>query len=161
MAWLKFAAESGNDLVKGFVMGRGAAKPAAAAGAGTAHTVLQAQAQADATALRRAELAERNSGFNKGLALFDRVAQLFMSSKGLSFQRFQLGQQNGQERYRLDTVRGAQADGFRLGSDAALGGLNAGSAATLGGLNAAAAFVAPAAEEAPAEATADPADAAQ
>jgi hypothetical protein len=138
MAWLKFATESGSDLVKGFVMGRSGGKAAPAA-SNTAQTILQAQAQADATALRREELAERNSLWNRGLQLFDRAVPVFMFSKGLSFQRYQLDANNAQSRYTLDTVRGAQRDGFTLGSGAALGGVSAGSGATLGGVSAGAA----------------------
>jgi hypothetical protein len=151
MAWLKFATESGSDLVKGFVMGRSGGKAAPAA-SNTAQTILQAQAQADATALRREELAERNSAWNKGLQLFERAVPVFMFSKGLSFQRYQLDATNSQNRYTLDTVRGAQRDGFTLGSGAALGGVSAGSGATLGGVSAGARAVAGEAE--PAEAAA-------
>jgi len=123
MAWLKFAAESGSDIVKGFVMGRGAAKPAAAAS--TAQTVIAAQAQADATALRREELAEQRSWWNRGLQIADRVTPLWLFSKGQSFSRYQLDQANSQSRYTLDALRGAQLDGFRLGGQTALGGVSA------------------------------------
>jgi hypothetical protein len=124
MAWLKFAAESGNDMVKGFVMGRGAAKPAAASSS-TAQTVIAAQAQQDATALRREEMAEGRSWWNRGLQIVDRVTPLWMFSKQQSFARYQLDQANTQNRYTLDTLRGAQFDGFRLGGETALGGVSA------------------------------------
>jgi hypothetical protein len=141
MAWLKFAAESGSDIVKGFVMGRGAAKPAAASSS-TAQTVIAAQAQQDATALRREELAEGRSWWNRGLQIVDRVTPLWMFSKQQSFARYQLDQANTQNRYTLDTLRGAQLDGFRLGGQTTLGGVSAGSSATLGGLSAGAAAAA-------------------
>jgi hypothetical protein len=143
MAWLKFATESGSDLVKGFVMGRSGGKAAPAA-SNTAQTILQAQAQADATALRREELAERNSLWNRGLQLFDRAVPVFMFSKGLSFQRYQLDATNSQNRYTLDTVRGAQRDGFTLGSGATLGGVSAGAAAASAGARAVAGEAEPA-----------------
>jgi hypothetical protein len=128
MAWLKFAAESGSDMVKGFVMGRGAAKPAAASSS-TAQTVIAAQAQQDATALRREEMAEGRSWWNRGLQVYDRVERMFMFSKNLGFRRFEIDQANTQNRYTLDSVRGAQFDGFRLGGETALGGVTAGLAA--------------------------------
>lgn len=135
MVWLKFATESGSDLVKGFVMGRSGSKAAPASS--TTQTILQAQAQADDTALRREQLSDKNSAWNRGLQLFDRGAQLFMFSKGLSFQRYQLDATNTQNRYTLDTVRGAQSDGFSAGSGATLGGVSAGHSTTLSGFNAA------------------------
>jgi len=143
MAWLKFAVESGSDYVKGFVMGKAGGSPrASAGGASTAQTILQAQAQADEVALRREQLADKNSGWNRGLQLFDRGAQLFMFSKGLSFQQWQIGETNAQNRFNLSTVRGAQADGFTAGSGATLSGVNAGHNTTLGGIGAGAAAAA-------------------
>lgn len=133
MARLKFAVESGSEFVKGYVMGQAKAAPAGS----TAHTILQAQAQADEVALRREEMAERNSGWNKGLQLFDRVVPVVMFSKGLSFKKWQIEQTNSQNRYTLDTVRGAQADGFAAGSGATLGGVTAGHNTTLSGFAAA------------------------
>jgi hypothetical protein len=139
MAWLKFAAESGSDMVKGFVMGKSAAKGVGAAQSSTAQTIAQAQAQADETALRREQLADKNSAWNRSLQLFDRVVPVVMFSQGLKFQKFQVQETNAQNRYTLDTLRGAQSDGFSQGSGAALGGVSAGSGATLGGVSAGAA----------------------
>ncbi len=144
MAWLKYAADSGSDMVKGFVMGRSAAKAPAAAASSATQTILQVKAQEDDTALRREELAAKNSAWNKGLQLLDRATNIVMFSKGLSFRRYEIDQANSQTRYTLDSVRGAQRDGFASGSGATLGGVSAGSGATLGGLGAAA----PAAESA-------------
>lgn len=138
MAWLKFAAESDNDMVKGFVMGRSAAAAprASSGGSSTTQMVLRAQAQADEVALRREEMAERNSLWNRGLQLYDRAERLVMFSQGLKFRKFEINSANSQERYRLDTVRGAQADGFAAGSGATLNGVNAGHSTTLGGISA-------------------------
>jgi len=127
MAWLKFADQSGSDMVKGFVMGRSAVKPAAASS--TAQTVIAAQAQQDATALRREEMAEGRSWWNRGLQIVDRVAPLWMFYKNQSFARYQLDRADAQHRYTLDTLRGAQLDGVRLGGETALGGVTAGQAA--------------------------------
>lgn len=139
MAWLKFAAESDNDMVKGFIMGRSAAAaPRASSGGGnTTQMVLQAQAQADEVALRREEMAERNSLWNRGLQLYDRAERLVLFSQGLKFKKFEINSANDQERYRLSTVRGAQADGFAAGSGATLTGVTAGHNTTLGGFTAA------------------------
>jgi hypothetical protein len=136
MAWLKFAAESGSDMVKGFVMGRTAAKAPGAGQSSTTQTIVQAQAQADETALRREKMALDNGPWARSLQVFDRVAPVYMFSKGLSFQKFQVTETNAQNRYTLDSLRGAQTDGFSLGSGAALGGVSAGSGATLGGVSA-------------------------
>lgn len=135
MARLKFAVESDSEFVKGYIMGQ-ANTAKVAPSSSTTQTILQAQAQADEVALRREEMAERNSGWNKGLQLFDRVVPVVMFSKGLSFQKWQIEQTNSQNRYTLDTVRGAQADGFAAGSGATLGGVNAGHSTTLGGISA-------------------------
>lgn len=139
MAWLKYAAESDSDMVKGFIMGRSAAAaPRASSGGGnTTQMVLQAQAQADEVALRREEMAERNSLWNRGLQLYDRAERLVLFSQGLKFRKFEINTANEQERYRLDTVRGAQADGFAAGSGATLGGVTAGHNTTLSGFAAA------------------------
>lgn len=139
MAWLKYAAESDSDMVKGFIMGRAAAAAprAGSAGGNTTQMVLQAQAQADEVALRREEMAERNSAWNRGLQLYDRAERLVLFSQGLKFKKFEINSANDQERYRLSTVRGAQADGFAAGSGATLTGVTAGHNTTLGGFTAA------------------------
>lgn len=134
MAWLKFAAESGNDMVKGFVMGRSAGKGAAPAASSTTQTVLALKAQADDHELKKAEMAERNSTFNKALKVWDRVERVVLFQEGLKFKKFEINTANEQSRYTLDTVRGAQRDGFAAGSSATLGGFGAGTSATLGGL---------------------------
>lgn len=139
MAWLKFAAESGSDMVKGFVMGRSASKAPGAGQSSTTQTIVQAQAQADNTALRREQMANDNGPWARTLQVFDRVVPVYMFSQGLKFQKFQVQETNAQNRYTLDTLRGAQSDGFTLGSGAALGGVSAGSGATLGGVSAGAA----------------------
>lgn len=136
MARLKFAVESDSEFVKGYIMGQANTAKVAPSGS-TTQTILQAQAQADEVALRREEMAERNSGWNKGLQLFDRVVPVYMFSKGLSFQKWQIGETNAQNRYVLSAVRGAQADGFAAGSGATLGGVTAGHNTTLSGFAAA------------------------
>jgi hypothetical protein len=137
MAWLKFAVESGSDYVKGFVMGRSKGGAQSAPAGGTSQAILQAQAHADEVALRREEMAERNSLWNRSLQVYDRAERLVMFGQGLKFKKFEIRTANDQERYRFDTVRGAQSDGFAAGSGATLGGVNAGHGTTMGGFNAA------------------------
>lgn len=103
MAWLKYAAESDSDMVKGFVMGK-ASGAAPASGGSATQSIMQAQAQADATALRREELAAQNDWFNRGLQVLDRGLAFASFDKGLGFQKFQIRENNSQQRYTLDTV---------------------------------------------------------
>lgn len=110
MAWLKFAADSDNDMVKGFIMGRSGGKSAAQGS--TTQTVMQAQAQADNTALRREEMAERNSFSNKAFQWVSLGLDFARFDKGLGFQRFQIEQSNSQNRYTLDALRNTQQDGY-------------------------------------------------
>lgn len=136
MAWLKFAAESGSDMVKGFVMGRSASKGAGASqggGSSVTQTVMQAQAHADEVALRREENAEKYGWFNKGLALLDRGLGFAQFSRGLSFDKYKLDAGNSQTRYMFDTYRGTQQDAYSFTGSA----YTQGSAATLGGFSAA------------------------
>lgn len=149
MALTKFAAESGSDFAKGMVSGllgkddRRSAEPAR-------QSLLQAQAEAERRAaqerrdkaqleLAKAQLDSQNSGWNRFLQVWDRGVDLAKFRLGLGWQKTQTVMANEQERYRLDTVRGAQSDGFSLGSGAALGGVSAGNSATLGGVSAGAA----------------------
>lgn len=144
MALTKFAADSGSDFAKGMVSGllgkddRRSAEPAR-------QSLLQAQAEAERRAaqerrdkaqleLAKAQLDSQNSWWNRGLQLWDRGVDLAKFKMGIGWQKTQTVLANEQERYRLDTVRGAQGEGFSLGSGAALGGVSAGSGATLNGV---------------------------
>jgi hypothetical protein len=115
MAWLKFAAESGSDMVKGFVMAKSSgAGPGAS---NTTQSIMQAQAQADNTALRREELEAQNGWFNRSLQVLDRVERYASFSKGLSFQKFQVRENNAQQRYTLDTVANTSLISQQAGYD--------------------------------------------
>lgn len=135
-ALIKFAADSDNDFAKGVVAGLLGARQSAAPAEAPRRSLLDSQAQADAIELRKLELADRNSLWNRGLQLYDRAERLVMFSQGLKFRKFEINSANSQERYRLDTVRGAQADGFAAGSDATISGVTAGHSTTLGGISA-------------------------
>lgn len=115
MAWLKYAADSDNDMVKGFIMGK-AASAAPASGSSATQSIMQAQAQADNTALRREELAAQNSLFNRSLQVLDRGLAFASFDKGLGFQKFQIRESNAQSRYTTDALRGTQQDGYSFNS---------------------------------------------
>ncbi len=117
MAWLKFAVESGNDMVKGFVMGRsGTGKPAASGGS-TSQLVLAAQAQADATALKREELAEQRSWWNRGLQIFDRFVPVLNMTQDYRLRKRQMDISADQYKYTLDVFGETQRQAYRFGSD--------------------------------------------
>lgn len=149
MTLVKFADESKSDFAKGVVAGLIGQQPQARAEA-PRQSLLQAQADTERRAaqerseqarieLAKAQIANENSLWNRSLQVFDRAVPVYMFSQGLKFQKFQVQETNAQNRYTLDTVRGAQSDGFSQGSGAALGGVSAGSGATLGGVSAGAA----------------------
>ncbi|MGS5089073.1 hypothetical protein ACVC7V_21520 [Hydrogenophaga sp. A37] len=148
MTLVKFADESKSEFAKGVVAGllgqpQAESEPAR-------QSLLQAQANAERRAaqerrdkaqleLAKAQLDSQNSGWNKFLQVWDRGVDLAKFKLGLGWQKTQTVMANEQERYRMDTVRGAQSDGFSLGSGAALDGVQVGSGATLGGVSAGAA----------------------
>lgn len=116
MAWLKFAVESGNDMVKGFVMGRSGQGKAAAPGGSTSQLILSAQAQADATALRREELAEQRSWWNRGLQIFDRFVPVLGMTQDYRLRKRQMDISADQYRYTLDAFGDTQREAYRFGS---------------------------------------------
>ena len=119
MAWLKYAADSDSDMVKGFIMGK-AASAAPASGGSATQSIMQAQAQADHTALRREELAAQNSFENKAFRWVGLGLDFARFDRGLNFQRFQITENNAQQRHTLDTVANtslsSQAAGYEFNS---------------------------------------------
>lgn len=116
MAWLKFAVESGNDMVKGFVMGRSGQGKAAAPGGSTSQLILSAKAQADATALRREELAEQRSWWNRGLQIFDRFVPVLNMTQDYRLRKRQMDISADQYKYTLDAFGDTQREAYRFGS---------------------------------------------
>lgn len=113
MTLIKFAAESNNDFAKGIVAGLlGAGGQKQAVPEPSRRSLLDSVAQADAIELRKMELEDKNSWWNRGLQVFDRALGYRQFSKGLGFRRFEIEQANGMERYRLDTIRGTQRDAY-------------------------------------------------
>lgn len=136
-ALIKFAAESDSDFAKGVVAGLLGGRQASAPAEAPRRSLLDSQVQADAIELKKMEISDRNSGWNRFLQAYDRVERAVFFTQGLKFRKFEINTANDQERYRLDTVRGAQADGFAAGSGATLGGVTAGHNTTLSGFAAA------------------------
>jgi len=117
MALIKFADQSGSDFAKGLVSGMlgksgAASPPATAQRASFAQMAMQQQAQAADIDIRKAELAERTSWFNKGLQVTDRVLGYRMFGKNLEHQRYSLDASNSQQRYLFDSLRGTQQDAY-------------------------------------------------
>jgi len=118
MALIKFADQSGSDYAKGLVSGiingggSGAQAPTAAARPSFVQVAQQQQQHAAEVDLRRDELAERNSWFNKGLQVTDRVLGFKMFGKNLDQERYRIDQSNSQQRFLFGTLRGTQQDAY-------------------------------------------------
>ena len=130
-AAIKFAAESNSPFAQGFV----AATLVSGQKQGTTaepqrRSLLDSVNQEADRELRRAELAERNSLWNRGLQVTDRVLGFRMFSKGLDQERYRIDQSNSQQRYLFGTLRGTQQDAYGFSSTA----YGAGSTATLNGV---------------------------
>ncbi|MDP3324244.1 MAG: hypothetical protein Q8S71_11945 [Hydrogenophaga sp.] len=115
MAWLKFAAESDSEMVKGFVMGKSSG--ASAGASSTTQSIMQAQAQADETALRREQMAAENSLENKAFRWVGLGLDFARFRRGMSFQKFQVRENNAQQRYTLDTVANTSLISQQAGYD--------------------------------------------
>lgn len=116
MALIKFADQSGSDyakgLVSGIINGGGAQAPAAAARPSFVQVAQQQQQHAAEVDLRHAELAERNSWWNRGLQVTDRVLGFKMFGKNLDQERYRIDASNSQQRFLFNTVRGTQQDAY-------------------------------------------------
>jgi hypothetical protein len=115
MAMIKFADESKSDYAKGVVSGKlmNDSPPAAQQQRPSFVQVAQQQQQHAAEVdLRHAELAERNSWWNKGLQVTDRVLGFKMFGKNLDQERYRIDQSNSQQRFLFGTLRGTQQDAY-------------------------------------------------
>lgn len=123
MALIKFADQSGSDFAKGLVAGMingGSGQGQAGAAPSPqrpsfAQLGAQQAAHAAEIELRKAELEERTSWWNKGLQVTDRVLGFQMFSKGLDQERYRLDASNSQQRYMWDTMRTTQQDAYSFG----------------------------------------------
>lgn len=121
MAMIKFAAESNSPFAMGMVAGLYGGKaqaglggaPVAGAGGGSfMQAVMQDRRHQSEIELRKAELAERGSLWNKGLQVFDRVLGYRQFSKGIDLQWHRMDLDAQQETYRLDTYYRTQQAGY-------------------------------------------------
>ncbi|MCB4362686.1 hypothetical protein KIH07_03010 [Hydrogenophaga taeniospiralis] len=130
-ALIKFGAEADNDFAKGVVAGLlGGGQKQASAPEPSRRSLLDSVTQAESIELRKLELQDKNSWWNRGLQVFDRALGYRQYSKGLSLQRFGMQLNADQDRYRLDAIRGAQQDAYEFSS----GAFESGSTATLNGV---------------------------
>lgn len=119
MAMIKFAAESNSPFAMGMVAGLYGGKAQAGlggapvAGAGSfMQAVMQDRRHQSEIDLRKAELAERGSLWNKGLQVFDRLIGYRQFSKGIDLQRHSMDLDAYQDTYRLDTYYRTQQAGY-------------------------------------------------
>ncbi len=119
MAMIKFAAESNSPFAMGMVAGlyggkaQAAQATAPAAGGGSfMQAVMQDRRHQSEIELRKAELAERGSLWNKGLQVFDRLIGYRQFSKGIDLQRHSMDLDAYQDTYRLDTYYRTQQAGY-------------------------------------------------
>lgn len=121
MAMIKFAAESNSPFAMGMVAGLYGGKaqaglggaPVAGTGGGSfMQAVMQDRRHQSEIDLRKAELAERGSLWNKGLQVFDRLIGYRQFSKGIDLQRHSMDLDAYQETYRLDTYYRTQQAGY-------------------------------------------------
>lgn len=131
-AAIKFAAESGDKFAQGFVAASLVSGQRQAQAEPQRRSLLDAVNQEADRDLRRAELEERTSWWNRGLQVTDRVLGFRMFSKGLDQERYRIDASNSQTRYMFDNLRGTQQDAYTFTGSA----FTAGSAATLGGVSA-------------------------
>ena len=122
MAMIKFAAESNSPFAMGMVAGLYGGKaqaglggaPVAGTGGGGSfmQAVMQDRRHQSEIELRKAELAERGSLWNKGLQVFDRLIGYRQFSKGIDLQRHSMDLDAYQDTYRLDTYYRTQQAGY-------------------------------------------------
>lgn len=120
MAMIKFAAESNSPFAMGMVAGLYGGKAQAAApasgGASFVQTIMQDRRHQSEIELRKAELEERGSLWNKGLQVFDRVFDYRKFSKGLGLQRHSMDIAADQYKFTVDALGGAQRDAYSFGT---------------------------------------------
>jgi hypothetical protein len=113
IALIKFAADADNDFAKGVGAGLlGGGQKQASAPEPSRRSMLDSVTQAEAIELRKLELQDKNSWWNRGLQVTDRVLGFKMFSKGLDQERYRIDQSNSQQRYLFGTLRGTQQDAY-------------------------------------------------
>lgn len=119
MALIKFADESKSPFAMGLVSGMlsgGGKTGAQAPRASFADLALRQQQHAAEIEMRKAELEERSSLWNKGLQVFDRVFDYRKFSKGLGLQRHSMDIAADQYKFTVDALGGTQRDAYSFGT---------------------------------------------
>jgi len=116
MAMIKFAAESNSPFAMGMVAGiyGGKAQTAAPAGGGASfvQTIMQDRRHQSEIEMRKAELEERGSLWNKGLQVFDRVTGYRRFSKEIGLQRHSMDIAADQYKFTVDALGQAQRGAY-------------------------------------------------
>lgn len=125
MAMIKFAAESNSPFAMGMVAGLYGGKaqaglggaPVAGAGGGSfMQAVMQDRRHQSEIELRKAELAERSSWFNRGLQLVDRVVPIIDLTQNYRLSKRQMDIGERQYIYTVNALGGAQRAGYDFGT---------------------------------------------
>lgn len=114
-AAIKFASDSKSEFAQGFVAATlVSGQKIAQSSEPQRRSLLDSVAQGEAIELRKMELADKNSAWNRGLQVFDRLIGYRMFSKGLDQERYRLDSSYGQERFRLGLMRDTQRDAYNF-----------------------------------------------
>lgn len=113
-AAIKFAAESKSEFAQGFVAATLVSGQKTARAEPARRSLMDSAMQSEAIELRKMELADKNSLWNRGLQVTDRILGYRMFSKGLDQERYRLDAANGQERFRLGLMRDTQRDAYNF-----------------------------------------------
>lgn len=122
MALIRFADQSKSPFAMGLVsglLGGGTQVGTAAASAqrpSFAQLALQQQQHAAEIDMRKAELAERSSWFNRGLRLIDRVVPVVDLTQNYRLRKRQMDISDRQYRYTLDAFGDTQRAGYDFGT---------------------------------------------
>lgn len=120
-ALIRFADESKSDFAKGLVSGMlGGGQPGAGLKApqrsSFADLALRQQQHAAEVEIRRAELAERSSWWNRGLQLFDRMVPVVDLTQNYRLRKRQMDINADQYKYTLDAFGSTQRDAYDFGT---------------------------------------------
>lgn len=122
MALIKFADQSQSPFAMGLVSGLLSGDAQASTGTAPAQRpsfaqlALQQQQHAAEIDLRKAELAERSSWFNRGLQLVDRVVPIIDLTQNYRLSKRQMDIGERQYIYTMDALGGAQRAGYDFGT---------------------------------------------
>lgn len=117
-AAIKFASDSKSEFAQGFVAATlVSGQKVAQSSEPQRRSLLDSAAQGEAIELRKMELADKNSWWNRGLQVTDRILGYKFFSKNLDQERYKIDQSNSQQRYIFGTLRGTQQDAYSFSRD--------------------------------------------